>query len=86
MVKNSRLVLAALAWAAPLVAGGPSTAAHSSAKAKCPKAHAKAAQAKVAKAKAKGGGMAPVSSIAPRLSVPEEGSFFSIGRGSLLAP
>ena len=84
MVKNSLLVLAALAWAAPLVAGVPSTVAHSSgAKAKCPKAHAKVAQVKPVKAK---GGMVSVRTIAPRQSVPSEGSIFSLGRGSLLAP
>jgi hypothetical protein len=83
MVKNSLLVLAALAWAAPIAASVPSKSQVSAAKAKCPKAHAKATQAKPVKAK---GGMAPARAIAPSHSVPGEGSIFSLGRGSLLAP
>ena len=88
MVKNSLLVLAALAWAAPIAASVPSKS-HVAAKAKCPKAQAKATQAKATQAKpvkATGGGMAPARAIVPRHGLPGEGSIFSLGRGSLLAP
>jgi ribosomal protein L4 len=89
MVKNSLLVLAALAWAAPIAASVPSKSHVSAAKAKCPKAQAKATQAKATQAKsakATGGGMATARAIAPRHGLPGEGSIFSLGRGSLLAP
>ena len=84
MLKSSLLLAAALAWAAPLAASAPSKShAHgsASAKAKCPKAHAKAKQPKVAKP-----GIPRARAAAPSLSVPPEGSIFSLGRGSLFAP
>jgi len=91
MFKSSVLILAALAWAAPLAAGAPAkshTRASAAAKAKCPKAQAKAAQAKAAPAwtTAGKGGVATARTVAPRLSMPAEGSIFSLGRGSVLAP
>lgn len=77
MLKRSLLIVAALAWVAPVSAGAPSTA-HVHAKGKCTKAHTKTAQAKP--------GVAKAQTIAPRVSVPDGGSIFSLGRGSLLAP
>jgi hypothetical protein len=82
MLKSSLLIAAALAWVAPLSAGAPSTT-HVHAKGKCVKTQAKAAWAKPIAAKP---GMAKAQTIAPRVSIPDEGSIFSLGRGSLLAP
>jgi hypothetical protein len=82
MLKHSLLIVAALAWVAPLSAGAPSTTpAH--AKGKCTKAQAKAAWSKPAAAKP---GIPKAQTVAPRVSMPEEGSIFSLGRGSLLTP
>jgi hypothetical protein len=81
MLKHSLLIVAALAWVAPLSAGAPSTNP-AQAKAKCAKAQAKSAWSKpVAKP-----GMPKAQTIAPRVSMPAEGSIFSFGRGSLLTP
>ena len=77
MLKHSLLIVAALAWVAPLSAGAPSTT-HVDAKGKCTKAQAKAALPKA--------GVPKAQTIAPRLSMPQEGSIFALGRGSLLAP
>ena len=85
MLKRSVLVLAALAWAAPLTAGVLSQTHSAGVKAKCPKAHAQAQDERMKAAQPKGG-MVRARTVAPRLSVPEEGSIFAIGRGSMLAP
>ena len=82
MLKSSLMIAAALAWVAPLSAGAPSTT-HVYAKGKCVKTQAKTAWAKPVVAKP---GVAKVQTIAPRFSMPDEGSIFSIGRGSLLQP
>jgi hypothetical protein len=91
MLKSSVLILAALAWAAPPAAAATAkshTHASAAAKAKCPKAHAKATQAKATQAwtSSDKGGVAAARTVAPRLSMPDEGSIFSLGRGSVLAP
>ena len=80
MLKSSLLIAAALAWVAPLSAGAPST---THVHAKCVKTQARTAWAKPVAAKP---GVAKVQTIAPRVSMPDEGSIFSIGRGSLLQP
>ena len=82
MLKVSLLIAAALAWVAPLSAGAPSTNS-AQAKGKCAKAQAKAAWSKPVAAKP---GMPKAQTIAPRVSMPAEGSIFSFGRGSLLTP
>ena len=83
MVKNSLLVLAALAWAAPIAASVPSKSKSAPPRRSVRRLMPKPTLAKPVQAK---GGMAPARAIAPRLSVPDEGSIFSLGRGSLLAP
>lgn len=77
MLKHSLLIVAALAWVAPVSAGAPSTA-HVHAKGKCTKAHTKVAQANP--------GVAKAQTIVRGVTVPAGGSIFSLGRSSLLAP
>jgi Cu/Zn superoxide dismutase len=82
MLKRSLLIVAALAWVAPLSAGAPSTT-HVHAKGKCAKPQAKATWSKPVAAKP---GVPKAQTVAPRVSMPEAGSIFSLGRASLLTP
>jgi hypothetical protein len=83
MRRRSLLVVATLAWVAPLSAHSPVATHH--AKGECPKAKAKAAAATTtAKADATrqpGGSNGSRANAAPA-DVPGEGSVFAIGRGS----
>ena len=92
MHARSLLVLAMLVGVGPAVAYGPAAAVPTKAHAKvdCPAARAKAeatARAKATWAAPKaGGGAVGARTVARSIEEPGEGSFFAIGRSSVLMP
>jgi hypothetical protein len=77
MHKRGLLILATLAWVAPLSAHGPAPAAQvrsQPAKSDCPR-HAKAPVRP-------GSGSVGAHAVAPSTSMPSENSFFALGRSS----
>jgi hypothetical protein len=83
MRKRTLLVIATLAWVAPLSAHGPAVAGQnrSAANEGCPVARAKAAAARQT------AGSIGARAIAPRIQGPRDGSIFALrGSSSVLVP